>query len=226
MKENEKRRKVIETARKYLYCNETDGSHKQIIDIYNSHHPLARGYAVQYDDPWCATFVSSVAILLGYTDIIPIECSCAKMIELCQRQDMWVEDDSYLPEAGDIIFYDWDDDGKGDCTGHPEHVGYVTKVTNSNITVIEGNFKHAVRYHTVAVNGKYIRGYGIPRYGTAITNNSKDNNSISGTTHTVQAGDTLSQIAMNFNTTVDKLVKLNQIKNPNLIYIGQKIKLP
>lgn len=220
-----KRRKVIETATKYLYCNETDGSHKQIIDIYNSHRPLARGYAVQYTDPWCAAFVSSVAILLGYTDIIPIECSCGKMIELCKKRGIWIEDDSYHPKTGDIIFYDWDDTGKGDCTGYPEHVGLVSEINNSNIIVIEGNYNHAVRYRTIAINGKFIRGYGVPQYETISDKSSTINSSNFNTLYTVQAGDTLSQIALNFNTSVEKLVALNHIKNPNLIYTGQKLKL-
>lgn len=44
--------------------------------------------------------------------------------------------------------------------------------------------------------------------------------------YNVKKGDTLSQIAINFNTTVEKIVILNNIKNPNLIYAGQNIKIP
>lgn len=44
--------------------------------------------------------------------------------------------------------------------------------------------------------------------------------------YNIKKGDTLSQIAINFNTTVEKIVILNNIKNPNLIYAGQKIKIP
>lgn len=43
--------------------------------------------------------------------------------------------------------------------------------------------------------------------------------------YTVKRGDTLSQIAMEYGTTVSSIVELNQIPNPNLIYIGQKIKI-
>lgn len=39
----------------------------------------------------------------------------------------------------------------------------------------------------------------------------------------VEAGDTLTSIAKEFNTTVDELVKLNKISNPNLIYVGQEL---
>ena len=41
----------------------------------------------------------------------------------------------------------------------------------------------------------------------------------------VKKGDTLSKIAKENNTTVEKLVKINNIKNPNLIYAGQKIRI-
>lgn len=46
------------------------------------------------------------------------------------------------------------------------------------------------------------------------------------TSYIVQTGDTLSGIALKYGTTVRQLVILNNIKNPNLIYPGQKIKVP
>lgn len=44
--------------------------------------------------------------------------------------------------------------------------------------------------------------------------------------YVVKKGDTLWAIAQKFNTTWQKLQSLNHIKNPNLIYPGQTIKLP
>jgi flagellum-specific peptidoglycan hydrolase FlgJ len=41
----------------------------------------------------------------------------------------------------------------------------------------------------------------------------------------VQKGDTLTAIAKKYNTTVQQLVKLNNIKNPNLILVGQKLRV-
>lgn len=46
-----------------------------------------------------------------------------------------------------------------------------------------------------------------------------------GTTYIVKSGDILSGIAKRYNTSVAKLVELNNIKNPNLILVGQKIKI-
>lgn len=158
--------KVIDQAKAWLGKKESDGSHKAIIDVYNAHKPLPQGYKVKYTDSWCATFVSAVAIKTGCTDIIPLECSCQRQIELFKKQGTWVENDARTPEPGDIIYYDWDDSGKGDNVGWSDHVGIVEKVSGGKITVIEGNYSNAVKRRTLAVNAKGIRGYGVPKYDT------------------------------------------------------------
>ena len=55
--------------------------------------------------------------------------------------------------------------------------------------------------------------------------NEKLNNKDTKKYYTVKAGDTLSGIAAKYRTTVDKLVKLNNIKNANKIYAGQKLRV-
>lgn len=162
---------IVNLAKSWIGRKESNGTHKDIIDIYNHHFPLARGYKVKYSDEWCATTISALAIKLGYTGIIPTECSCAKMIEKFQKIGIWKEKDSRTPKSGDIIFYDWQDSGKGDNAGHPDHVGIVEKVSGNTITVIEGNYNQAVRRRTLKVNGKYIRGYGVPNYDSEAKKN-------------------------------------------------------
>lgn len=54
-------------------------------------------------------------------------------------------------------------------------------------------------------------------------NTSNSNESVTNTTYTVKRGDTLSEIALKYNTTVSNLANLNNISNPNLIYPGQVI---
>lgn len=144
--------------------NETDGSHMDIINIYNNHRPLARNYKVKKTDSWCATTVSAAAIELGYTDIMPTECSCGRLIEKCQKMGIWIENEDRTPKPGEWIFYDWDDDGKGDNKGWPEHIGVVEAVAGGMITVIEGNYKNAVGRRPIKVNAKNIRGYAAPKY--------------------------------------------------------------
>ena len=161
------REAIVAQAQAWLGLKESDGSHKKIIDIYNSHKPLARGYKLQYTDSWCSGFASAVAIACGATDIIPTEVGCQKHIELFQQKGIWVENDAYVPQPGDYIFYDWQDNGTGDNTGNGDHVGIVEKVENGVITVIEGNYNDSVKRRTIPVNGQYIRGYGVPKYDTA-----------------------------------------------------------
>ncbi|MFR5661208.1 MAG: LysM peptidoglycan-binding domain-containing protein [Limosilactobacillus mucosae] len=51
------------------------------------------------------------------------------------------------------------------------------------------------------------------------------NTEASAASYTVKSGDTLSGIASQYNTTVNQIVSLNQLSNPNLIYVGQVLKL-
>lgn len=171
MTEQEIRNKVVTIAKGWLGCKESNGTHRKIIDLYNSHKPLARGYKVKYTDAWCATFVSAVAIKAGLTDIIPTECGCNPMIQLFKNMGCWVENDAYVPKPADIIFYDWQDSGVGDNVGSSDHVGIVVSVTGNTIKVIEGNINDSVGYRSIKVNGKFIRGYGCPKYSSKGTNN-------------------------------------------------------
>ena len=158
------REKIVAQARSWIGCKESDGSHKKIIDVYNSHTPRARGYKLKYTDAWCAGFASACAIACGATDIVPTEVGCQKQIGLFQSKGIWVENDAHIPQPGDYIFYDFQDTGAGDNKGNSDHVGIVEKFVDGVITVIEGNYSNAVKRRTLKVNGKYIRGYGVPKY--------------------------------------------------------------
>ena len=163
MTEREARNKIVGIFTGWAGKKESDGSHQSIIDIYNGHLPLARGYKVKYTDAWCATAASAAAIAAGYTDIIPVECSCEKMIALAKAMGIWVENDAYVPDSGDYILYDWQDNGIGDCTGAADHIGMVVAVSGK-IRVVEGNINDSVDYREIAINGRYIRGFITPNY--------------------------------------------------------------
>ncbi|WP_255202609.1 glucosaminidase domain-containing protein [Acutalibacter muris] len=170
-KEKQNRENIVAIAASFYGCKESDGSHKKIIDIYNADKPLARGYPMKYTDAWCACFVSVVSIQGGATAVMPKEVGCGKMIELYQKLGRWQENDAYVPAPGDVIFYDWNDGANyatTDNTAAPDHVGIVVSVTGSTIKVIEGNMSNAVGYRNLAVNGRYIRGFGLPDF-SAIT---------------------------------------------------------
>ena len=149
---------VIETARGFLGCREKDGSHRKIIDLYNSHSPRPRGYAVKYTDPWCATFVSAVGIALGISHILLPECGVGDMVRLYKVQNRFRSPKDYTPKMGDLIVYDWGGDGKGD------HIGIVERCCKGKMSIIEGNYKDAVGRREVTTGSKSILGYCIPDY--------------------------------------------------------------
>lgn len=167
MTEQDLRARVCSQAWAWKGKREADNSYWPIIEIYNSIKPLPRGYKMQRGDAWCAATVSALAQILGLTAWIFPECSCPKMITLYQAAGRWMEDDSYLPQPADVIFYDWQDDGVGDNTGTADHVGVVVEVDGETITVIEGNCGHAVAPRQLRRDGRYIRGFGLPDYAAA-----------------------------------------------------------
>lgn len=179
MTEKELRQKVVDIMVGWLGYKESDGSHAKILAVYNSYSPLPRGVKMLSTYAWCAATVSAAFIKAGLTDIGFVECSCSKMIELYKAKGRWMEKDSYTPEVGDLIMYDWDDSGSGDCTGAPEHVGMVASITGSAMKIIEGNKNDAVGYRTMKVNGKYIRGYCLPDYASKATSASSTSSNTS-----------------------------------------------
>lgn len=312
---------VLNVMRSWIDYSEANGKFKQIIDLYNSHKPLARGYKVKYSDEWCDTTVSAAAIKAGVVDLIGTECGCEQHIKIFINKGIWIEDGTITPKPGDIILYNWDDATQPN-DGYSDHIGYVESVSGRTITLIEGNKNEAVSRREIPVGWGYIRGYARPKYasgGTASSNptpsktldeiarevikgvygngsdrskalqalgydpnkvqervnailkgNATPSKSISqvakeviagkygngsdrrtklaaegfdpdavqaevnrqlkesGTSvqyYKVQPGDTLSEIAQQYGTSVDRLVQLNGIVNKNVIYVGQKIRV-
>lgn len=145
---------VLNQAKEWIGLKESDGSHKQIIDVYNGYRPLARNYPVKYTDNWCMTFVSALFIKTGLAALCPLECSCGEAINVAKQMGIWEENEDITPSPGDLIMYDWD---KKD--GWPEHVGIIEVVSGNQLTVIEGNKSNAVGRRNISVGDASIRGY-------------------------------------------------------------------
>lgn len=164
MTENELRERAAAQARDWLGRRESDGSHREIVDIYNRIRPLPRGYRLRYSDPWCAAFVSAVGAAVGLTDTLLPECSCEHMIALYKKAGRWTEDDAYEARTGDLIFYDWQDGGAGDAAGTADHVGLITDYSGGVYRAVEGNVGDAVERREIRRNAKTIRGFARPDY--------------------------------------------------------------
>lgn len=222
--EKQLRKKLVATTESYLGARRGSAKHKEIINIFNKVKP--DGWAMTYSAAWCAAFASAMAIkAFGVSKAkkyFPLSANCGTIITRAKNLGIWVESDSYKPGVGDWILYDWDDSGRGGNVGGPDHVGIVKKATKTKITVIEGNKgnKSEVGIREIAVNGRYIRGFVTPKYSAMAK--SKTSSTI---TYTVKRGDTLSAIAKKYGTTVKAIAAENGIKNKNLIYVGQKLKI-
>lgn len=170
MTENELRQKVVSTALAWLGTRENTAKHLEMLAIYNAQRPLPRGWKMKVADFWCAAFVSTVSLQCGLRDIMPTECGCPGMVRLYQELGRWVEDDAYIPSPGDVVFYDWQDSATNyattDNVGHPDHVGIVLDCDGKKMTIIEGNNANAVNKRVLAVNDRFIRGYGIPDFAS------------------------------------------------------------
>lgn len=173
MTEAQARQKVVGIFQGWIGLKRSDRSHAPIIDAYNGNKPLPRGYKVTYTDAYCATTTSAAAIKAGYTDIIPVECSCYYLIEKAKDMGIWQENDAYIPKPGDEVLYDWDDGANfatTDNQGTPEHVGMVEAISGSTIRVMEGNMSGGVvGRRNLQINGRYIRGFICPNYASKAT---------------------------------------------------------
>lgn len=166
------RKAMIDTMNSLVGLNEKDGSFKVIIDTYNKLRP-AGSYKMKYTDAWCACTVSTCALVNNMADIIPIDVSCGKMIEKAKKMGIWVENDAFVAQPGDIIMYDWGDSGKGDCTGWPDHVGLVVDTDGTTMNIVEGNKSERVGTRKLKYNSKNIRGFIVPKYADGATQTPK-----------------------------------------------------
>lgn len=178
---------VLNVMRSWLGYSEANGKFKQIIDLYNSHKPLARGYAVKYTDEWCDTTVSAAAIKAGAVNLIGTECGVEQHVKIFKQKGIWIEDGTITPQPGDIIVYNWDDNTQPN-DGYSDHIGYVESVSGKTIIAIEGNKGEAVARRTLSVGNGNIRGYARPKYASGGSSNPAPSKSIEEIAREVIAG--------------------------------------
>ncbi len=108
---------------------------------------------------WCACFVSWCANECGYIDsgVIPKFAGCVLGSQWFKERGQW-QNGGFEPSAGQIIFFDWEEDGETD------HVGIVERCENGIVYTVEGNSGDACRQKQYAVGSSVIYGYGIPAY--------------------------------------------------------------
>lgn len=166
MTEMELRQRYVATMESWLGMSKAKKTHKEIIDIYNTIRPIPRSIPMDYSMAYCAAGVSAAAQVNHITDIIPPAMDTGNLIAGFKKLGRWEENDAYIPTIGDLIIYNWDDNGKGDCSSGSSHVGAVKEASGGMIRVIECNMgaNGIVGYRDIPINGRYIRGFCLPDY--------------------------------------------------------------
>ena len=112
------------------------------------------------DTAWCGCFLSwgleqtAVRIQISTNDWYLRFADVENAVTFFQDTDGW-KDHDMSPRPGDIIFFDWDKDGK------PNHVGAVLAVKDGYVHTIEGNSSNRVVVSKYPVDDNRILGYGV-----------------------------------------------------------------
>ena len=209
-------KQILDVMRSWLGLSRSNGTHKPIIDLYNSHYPLARGYKASYTDDQCDITVSAAFIKLNAVDLIGgTECGVEEHIKIFDRKGIWKEDGTITPKPGDIICYNWDTSIQPN-DGYADHIGIVESVDakTRKMVVIEGNTNGGVvGRRTIPIGWGYIRGYAVPKYADCDTKaDNKSNTETGGTGYmfevkTVQSGSTGNDVKL-----LQRLLKSNGCK--------------
>ena len=138
----------------------------------NNYATYCKDMGYSYRIEWCACFISWLAKKLNITNIIPVDMSCNSQIEKFKNLGVWHTDRNI--QAGDIIYYDWDNSGDAD------HVGIIEKVNGMSLTIIEGNNGNfpndRVRRREINSASSLIFGYARPKYPVTGSANGSDVN--------------------------------------------------
>ena len=116
-------------------------------------------YGFSSREEWCACFVSWCADQCGYIEagVIPKFSLCSAGMEWFESRGQFM-DGSYVPASGDLVFFDWGNDGSID------HVGIVESVVDGTVYTVEGNSGDKVARRSYPIGYGQIVGYGVPAY--------------------------------------------------------------
>lgn len=154
---------VLEVAKSQLGYRE---SSKNYIEDEKGNKKGYTRYGEWYGDSygdWCAMFVSFCLHYAGIpNEVIPRETACGQWIETLQKDecDLYRAKESYIPKAGDLIFFDWDEDEIADHVGLVAELLEATETEPAMLRTIEGNSDDCVQYVAYNFDDVRILGYG------------------------------------------------------------------
>ena len=140
----------IKVAEAFYGCETGDARQQMIVKLYNQITPLPRSYKLKPSDPWCAAFVSACAYVIGALDDVLPECGAQEMYNEYPTEQR--ARSGKTAERGDLLFYDWNHDGRAD------HVGIVLEDMSGYLEVIEGNFSGTCQIRHIKNDNEDIYG--------------------------------------------------------------------
>lgn len=171
--------------------------------------------------------------IIGSMKYPSLNCNAENFIE--RAKNTYGLEISPIPTLGGIMV--WQKGSTLSGNDGAGHVAVVEKIIDSNtIYTSESGYGSSAFWNSTRknTNGRWGLGSGYTFRGCIVnpaigkitapaeTNTSNSNDVV----YTVVKGDTLSGIASKYGTTYQKLAEYNGISNPNLILVGQKIKIP
>ena len=149
--------RFIKVAEAFYGCQTGDEQQQMIVELYNQIKPLPRGYKLKAGDPWCAAFVSACSYVVAALDYVLPECGAQEMYYAYPEGR--TARTGKPAERGDLLFYDWNHDGRAD------HVGIVLENMSGYLEVIEGNFGGACQIRHIKNDDQDIYGTARPFWG-------------------------------------------------------------
>lgn len=158
--ENEKY-ETIDVKKLYYHINEEEAIRENIAssalkEVGNTGEKYWEWYGYNHRVEWCAVFVSWVANQNGLLNSKVPKFVWVKIgVDYYKDRSLLKFPSEYTPKKGDIIFFDWNNNGVID------HVGVVVKTDKKYVYTVEGNVNYLnVQNKKYSLKSPYIYAYG------------------------------------------------------------------
>ncbi|MBR5272468.1 MAG: DUF2272 domain-containing protein [Clostridia bacterium] len=168
-----------------------------IISIAKTQVGYTENYGTKYgawlgvpNTAWCAAFVSWCANQAGIpSSIIPRTTGVQSLVDI-GAYHFATSVSGYIPKAGDLMLFKPLANSNNDSYYTPSihngkysaysHVALVVSsdTTEGTVTIIDGNWSHAVKYRTISLDTFYIASYVTPKYTTGYDHSTSAGNNI------------------------------------------------
>lgn len=208
--------KFIQTAEKHI------GDANSVTAVAYNKIKKDKRDSLSANSPTCVAFISVMSNDSGLNKIGSIEAYVPYFVDELKSKGAKIINKKDKVEVGDICVFDWNNDATRD------HVGIVKSVSGNDIVTIEGNKSTSKKVGTreFKKDWVFVEYYIRMDWNKLVTVDPPKPSPTPKGSYTVKKGDTLDGIAKNHGTTYQELARINNIKNPNVISIGQIIKLP